>query len=213
MNNCSTTPPSSRLIVLAGLSIMWTSPRLDFNCCEDEAVEKQRRNQQVRGTNEDLLQRSEAQTDSSLCVIYTWLQVNGVSVADPSHFDSPDLLFLFTSASLVSFFHFFFSTSRLSLSFHLSSLSWKKKRRNYPPPPPPLSSLSNKSLSLSSFVLSVSSSRFFSHTPTYHPWRWQALAHSSLLHSLLSAVLGDQSHDLMVLITGLPFQVRRQESL
>jgi len=33
------------------------------------------------------------------------------------------------------------------------------------------------------------------------------------LHSLLSAELGDQSTDLMVLITGLPPPVQRQESL
>lgn len=41
------------------------------------------------------------------CVIYTWLQVNGVSVADPSHSDSSDLLFLLMSAPLVSFFLLF----------------------------------------------------------------------------------------------------------
>lgn len=50
--------------------------------------------------------------------------------------DSPGLRFLLMSASLVSFFFFFFffflPLSRLSLSFHLSSLSWKKEKSTLP---------------------------------------------------------------------------------
>lgn len=64
-------------------------------------------------------------------MIYTWLQVNGVSVTDPSLSDLSDPLFLLMSASLVSFF-IFFSSSRLGRSFHLSSLSWKKKKSALP---------------------------------------------------------------------------------
>ena len=119
------------------------------------------------------------------CVIYTWMQVNGVSVADPSHSDSSDPLFLLMSDPLVSFFLFF---SLLSLSFHLSSLSWKKKRKWHSPPQSSLLNKSSLPLSLSpSFALSVSLSLFFfffSHTPTYHPQCWQAAAHPACcIHS------------------------------
>ena len=115
------------------------------------------------------------------CVIYTWLQVNGVSVADPSHSDLYDLLFILMSTPLVSFFLLF---SLLSLSFHLSSLSWKRKKKHAPPQ----SSLLNKSsLPLSLFrslCLIFTFFFFFSHTPTYHPQCWQAAAHPACcIHS------------------------------
>lgn len=89
-------------------------------------------------------------------VIYTWLPLNGVSVTDPSRSALSDLLFLLMS--LVSFF-IFPPSSRLSCSFHLSSLSWKK----------------SLSLSLSHLLGFFFSS--LSHTPTYHPHCWQAPAH------------------------------------
>lgn len=183
------------------------SPHLDFNCCETPLLR-----------NSAVISRSEEQT-RAFCrkrgpdwqpshVIYTWLQVNGVSVADPSHSDLTDLLFLLMSASLVSFFHFFFLiSSKPSLS--ICHLSLERKKKKYVPP----SSLLNKSLSLF-HSLRLIFAFFFPLTHTHIPsLALASTSPSSLLHTLLSAVLGDQSHDSMVLITGLPFRVRRQESL
>lgn len=69
----------------------------------------------------------------------------------------------------------------------------------------PWTSLFKTSLS-PSFTLCVSSllSYFLSHTPTYHPSRWQAAAHPACC-VLSSPLLGDQSHDSVVLITGPGF--------
>lgn len=72
------------------------------------------------------------------------------------------------SASLVSLFHFFLVSSEPLFPSVISLLKEEKTTC------PPTSSLLNKSLSL---FRSVSSSLFFSHTPTYHPQRWQAPAH------------------------------------
>lgn len=141
-------------------SIMRMSLHLDFNCCESALLR-----------NSAVISRSEEQT-RPFCskwgpdwlpshVIYTWLQVNGVSVSDPSHSDLSDPLFLLMSASLVLSSHFF-SWSCLSLSFHLSSLSWKKKKTCLP------FSLLNKTFSLFR-SLRLIFSFFLSHTPTYHP--------------------------------------------
>lgn len=103
------------------------SPHLDFNRCETTLLR-----------NSAVISRSEEQT-RAFCrkrgpdwqpshVIYTWLQVNGVSVADPSHSDLSDLLFLLMSASLVSFFHFFFSSHRSFLFPSVISLLKEKKK-------------------------------------------------------------------------------------
>ena len=97
------------------------------------------------------------------CVIYTWLQVNGVSVADPSHSDLYDLLFILMSTPLVSFFLLF---SLLSLSFHLSSLSWKRKKKHAPPPVFPIKQVLSPSLPLSLSLSHLPFFFFFSHT---HP--------------------------------------------
>lgn len=94
-------------------------------------------------------------------VIYTWLQVNGVSVTDPS---LPDLLFLLMSASLDSFFIFTLLSSE-QLFPSVSSLL-KEKKKLCPP---------SLSLSLSHLLVFFFSS--LSHTPTYHLYHWQAAAH------------------------------------
>lgn len=86
-------------------------------------------------------------------VIYTWLQVNGVFVTDPSLTDLSDLLFLLMSASLVSFF--FFSPPLVWAALSICHLPLERKK-NGPS---------------QSFTLAVSSFGFFpslSHTPTYH---------------------------------------------
>lgn len=140
-------------------SITWMSPHLVFNCCETTPLR-----------NSAVISRSEEQT-RAFCrkwgpdwlpshVIYTWLQVNGVSVSDPSHSDLSDLLFLLMSSSLVLFFHFFFLVSAKPLSIcHLSL----ERKKNVPPVLP-------FKQDFLPFALSVSSLLFFlSHTPTYHP--------------------------------------------
>lgn len=94
-------------------------------------------------------------------VIYTWLQVTGVSVTDPSLSDLSDLLLLM-SASLVSFFIFSPPLAWAALSICHLSLERKKMR-------PPSLSLSLSPLFVFFFSLS--------HTPTYHLYHWQAPAH------------------------------------
>lgn len=131
-------------------------------------------------------------------MIYTWRQVNGVSVGRSLSFlTGPDLLFLLSLVSPL----FFFLSSCLSSSLHLSSLSLERERKKSCP----WTSLFKTSLS-PSFTLHVSSllSYFLSHTPTYHPSRWQAAAHPACC-VLSSPSLGDQSHDSVVLITGPAF--------
>lgn len=87
-------------------------------------------------------------------MIYTWLQVNGVSVADPSPFDMFDLLFILMSVSLVLFFHFFHVSSKPLLP---SVISLERKKKSAL-----LSSLLNKTLS---FFHSLSHLHFFLRHP------------------------------------------------
>lgn len=130
-------------------------------------------------------------------MIYTWLQVNGVSVTDPS---LPDLLFLLMSASLDSFFIFtLLSSERLFPS--VSSLLKEKK----------------KTLPSQSFTLAVSSFGFLFFFPFSHTHipslPLASSGPSNLLPTLVSGLRGDQSHDSMALITDLAFRVKTQESL
>lgn len=150
-------------------------------------------------------------------MIYTWLKVNGVSVADPSHSASSDLLFLFLSASFSLVFPLFFSSLVTFKPLFPSVISLLKEKKVCEPPHTPLSA--PYEASLSPFFLSLSSHLhsfffFFSHT---HPHTILGVGKhrpiQPVAFSPLSAALGDQSHDLMGLITGLPFRVRRQESL
>lgn len=84
-------------------------------------------------------------------VIYTWMQVNGVSFTDPSLSDCSDLLFLFMSA-LVSFFFFFSACLVWALFPSVISLLKGKKKKKAP-----------------SFALAVSSFAFLPPPFLTHP--------------------------------------------